>query len=178
MEVDVNVDQALVDVSNKVKSARNKLPDGVDEPIFRKVDINAQAFMVVAFTSSLPEKEAKKIIEDNIVPRLSRVDGVGQTSVTGGRDREIRILLDPVALSEYRVSIQTLAAVVAANNVTNPSGYITQEKDETWLRLIGEFNRVEELENIMIPPHRATPCGCGTWERWWTASRTCGPSPG
>ncbi|NCC58702.1 MAG: efflux RND transporter permease subunit, partial [Synergistales bacterium] len=41
MEVDVNVDQALVDVSNKVKSARNKLPDSVDEPIFRKVDINA-----------------------------------------------------------------------------------------------------------------------------------------
>ncbi len=41
MEVDVNVDQALVDVSNKVKSARNKLPDAVDEPIFQKVDINA-----------------------------------------------------------------------------------------------------------------------------------------
>ena len=157
MEVDVNVDQALVDVSNKVKSARNKLPDGVDEPIFRKVDINAQPFLVVAFTSSLPEKEAKKVIEDNIVPRLSRVDGVGQTSVTGGRDREVRILLDPVALNEYRVSIQTLAAVVAANNVTNPSGYITQEKDETWLRLIGEFNRVEELENIMIPTASGNP---------------------
>ena len=157
MEVDVNVDQALVDVSNKVKSARNKLPDSVDEPIFRKEDINAQPFLVVAFTSSLPEKEAKKVIEDNIVPRLSRVDGVGQTSVTGGRDREVRILLDPVALNEYRVSIQTLAAVVAANNVTNPSGYITQEKDETWLRLIGEFNRVEELENIMIPTASGNP---------------------
>jgi len=157
MEVEVNVDQALVDVSNKVKSARNKLPDSVDEPIFRKVDINAQPFLIVAFTSALPEKEAKKIIEDNIVPRLSRVEGVGQTNVTGGRDREIRILLDPVALSEYRVSIQTLAAVVAANNVTNPSGYITQEKDETWLRLIGEFNRVEELENIMIPTASGNP---------------------
>jgi len=157
MEVEVNVDQALVDVSNKVKSARNKLPDGVDEPIFRKVDINAQPFLIVAFNSSLPEKEAKKIIEDNIVPRLSRVEGVGQTNVTGGRDREVRILLDPVALSEYRVSIQTLAAVVAANNVTNPSGYITQEKDETWLRLIGEFNRVEELENIMIPTASGNP---------------------
>ncbi|MFA5473844.1 MAG: efflux RND transporter permease subunit, partial [Aminobacteriaceae bacterium] len=157
MEVDVNVDQALVDVSNKVKSARNKLPDSVDEPIFRKVDINAQPFLVVAFNSSLPEKEAKKIIEDTIVPALSRVEGVGQTSVTGGRDREIRILLDPVALSEYSVSIQTLAAVVAANNVTNPSGYITQEKDETWLRLIGEFNRVEDLENIMIPTSSGNP---------------------
>ncbi|MGI6782871.1 MAG: efflux RND transporter permease subunit [Aminivibrio sp.] len=157
MEVDVDVDQALVDVSNKVKSARHKMPRQIDEPIFRKVDVNAQAFLVIAFKSSLPEKEAKKVVEDDIVPRLSRVEGVGQVNVTGGRDREVRILLDPVALSEYNVSIQTLAAVVAANNVTNPSGYITQEKDETWLRLIGEFNRVEDLENIMVPTQSGNP---------------------
>lgn len=157
MEVEVDVDQALVDVSNKVKSARNRLPDGIDEPIFRKVDINAMAFMVLSFQSDLPEKEAKKIIEDDIVPILSRVEGVGQIMITGGRDREIRLHLDPVALSEYRVSIQTVAAMVAANNLTNPSGYITQEKDETWLRLVGEFNKVEELENIMIPTSSGNP---------------------
>ena len=157
MTVNVDVDQALVDVSNKVKSARNKLPDKVDEPVFSKVDVNAQPFLIIAFTSTLPEKEAKKIIEENIVPVLSRVEGVGQTEVTGGRDREIRILLDPVALSDGRVSIQTVAAVVAANNVTNPSGYITQKKDETWLRLVGEFNRAEDLENIMIPTPSGNP---------------------
>ena len=157
MKVTVDVDQALVDVSNKVKSARNKLPDSINEPIFQKVDVNAMPFLVISFQSVLPDKEAKKIIEDNIVPLLSRVEGVGQTSVTGGKDRQIRILLDPVALSDYKVGIQTIAAVVAANNVTNPSGYITQEKDETWLRLVGEFNKVEELENIMIPTSSGNP---------------------
>ena len=157
MEVEVDVDQALVDVANKVKSARNQLPDSVDEPLFKKVDVNAMPFLIISFKSTLPEKEAKKVIEDNIVPLLSRVDGVGQTSVTGGRDREIRILLDPVALSDYKANIQSIAAVVAANNVTNPSGYITQEKDETWLRLVGEFNTVEELENIMIPTSSGNP---------------------
>ena len=157
MEVEVDVDQALVDVSNKVKSARHRLPDGIEEPVFRKVDINAMAFMILSFQSDLPEKEAKKIIEDEIVPILSRVEGVGQIMITGGMDREIRLHLDPVALSEYRVSIQTVAAMVAANNLTNPSGYITQDKDETWLRLVGEFNKVEELENIMIPTSSGNP---------------------
>ncbi len=157
MEVEVDVDQALVDISNKVKAARNELPDSVEEPIFSKVDINASPFMIVSFTSTLAEKDARKIIEDTVVPILSRVDGVGQTDVTGGRNRQIRILLDPVSLSEYGVSIQTLAAVVASNNVTNPSGYITQTKDETWLRLVGEFNKVDELENIMIPTPSGNP---------------------
>lgn len=161
MEVNVDVDQALVDVSNKVQIARRKLPDGVDQPIFRKADINAMAFLVVAFKSTLPPKEAKTVIEDTIAPRLSRVEGVGQINVLGGENREIHILLDPVAMSDYRVSIQTVAGIVAANNVTSPSGYITQERDETWLRLVGEFNEVEDLENIMIPTPSGYPVRLG-----------------
>lgn len=157
MKVEVDVDLALVDISNKVKGARNKLPTAVEEPIFSKVDINAFPFLIASFTSSLPEKEARKVIEDTIVPILSRVEGVGRADVTGGRVRQVRVLLDPVSLSEHRVNIQTLAAVIAANNVTNPSGYITQEKDETWLRLVGEFNKVEDLENIMIPTPSGNP---------------------
>ncbi|MDI9370653.1 MAG: efflux RND transporter permease subunit [Synergistaceae bacterium] len=157
MKVEVDVDLALVDISNKVKVARYKLPTAVEEPIFAKVDINAFPFLIASFTSNLPEKDARKVIEDTIVPILSRVEGVGRADVTGGRVRQIRILLDPVSLSEHRVNIQTLAAVVAANNVTNPSGYITQEKDETWLRLVGEFDKVEDLENIMIPTPSGNP---------------------
>jgi len=157
MKVEVDVDLALVDISNKVKAARYKLPTAVEEPVFSKVDINAFPFLIASFTSSLPEKDARKVIEDTIVPILSRVEGVGRADVTGGRVRQVRILLDPVSLSEHRVDIRTLAAVVAANNVTNPSGYITQERDETWLRLVGEFNRVEELENIMIPTPSGNP---------------------
>ncbi len=161
MEVNVSVDQALVDVSNKVKAARRDLPDTVDEPIFRKVDINAMPFLIVSFRSTLPPKEAKTVIEDTIMPRLSRVEGVGQTDVTGGENRQIQVLLDPAAMSDHQVSIQTLTAVVAVNNVTSPSGYVTQKKDETWLRLVGEFDEVEDLEEIMIPTPSGYPVRLG-----------------
>ena len=75
----------------------------------------------------------------------------------GGRDREIQIVLDPAALSDYGVSYQRICSVVAANNQTNPSGYVTQEKDEVSLRLMGEFNEVEQLEDILIPTADGQP---------------------
>ena len=155
MEAGTNPDLALVDVNNKVKAKVPDLPDDADEPVSSKFDISAQPFLIVSFTSSMPEKTAKKIIEDRIQPVVARVQGVGRVDVTGGRDREIHINLDPAALSDYGISYLQVCAVVAANNQTTPSGYVTQTKDEVSLRLMGEFNEVEQLEEILIP----TPIG-------------------
>jgi HAE1 family hydrophobic/amphiphilic exporter-1 len=157
MQAGTNPDLALVDVNNKVKAARQTLPDDVEEPICMKFDINSQAFLTASFNSTLPEKDAKKYIEDRLKPLVARVEGVGQVQVTGGKDREIQIILDPVALSDYGVTYQQICVVVAANNITNPSGYITQKTDEISLRLVGEFNEVEQLENIIIPSATGEP---------------------
>ncbi|MCL2010544.1 MAG: efflux RND transporter permease subunit [Synergistaceae bacterium] len=157
MVVGTNPDLALVDVNNKVKAKMQSLPDGVQEPLCMKFDINAQPFLTVSFTSTMPEKEAKKYIDDRIKPLVARVSGVGQVQVSGGRDREIQIILDPVALSDHKVTFQQVCAVVAANNTTNPSGYITHDTDEISLRLVGEFNEVHQLENIIIPTATGNP---------------------
>ncbi|MBQ9575199.1 MAG: efflux RND transporter permease subunit, partial [Synergistaceae bacterium] len=94
MEAGTNPDLALVDVNNKVKAKVPDLPDDADEPVSSKFDISAQPFLIVSFTSSMPEKTAKKMIEDRIQPVVARVEGVGRVDVTGGRDREIHINLD------------------------------------------------------------------------------------
>ncbi|MBQ6775174.1 MAG: efflux RND transporter permease subunit [Synergistaceae bacterium] len=155
MEAGTNPDLALVDVNNKVKAKIPDLPDDADEPIASKFDISAQPFLIISFSSSLPEKTAKKMIEDRVQPVVARVEGVGRVDVTGGRDREIHINLDPAALSDYGITYMQVCNVVAANNQTTPSGYVTQRRDEVSLRLVGEFNEVEQLENILIP----TPTG-------------------
>ncbi len=157
MESGTNPDLALVDVNNKVKAKIPDLPDDADEPVASKFDISAQPFLIVSFSSELPEKTAKKMIEDRIQPVVARIEGVGRVDVTGGRDREIHINLDPAALSDYGINYMQVCSVVAANNQTTPSGYVTQTKDEVSLRLMGEFNEVEQLEDILIPTPNGQP---------------------
>ncbi len=157
MQAGTNPDLALVDVNNKVKAKVPDLPDDADEPVSSKFDISAQPFLIISFNSSLEEKTAKKIVEDRIQPVVARVEGVGRVDVTGGRDREIQIMLDPSALSDYGINYLQVCNVVAANNETTPTGYITQKKDEVSLRLMGEFNEVEQLENILIPTPGGQP---------------------
>ncbi|MBQ7560187.1 MAG: efflux RND transporter permease subunit [Synergistaceae bacterium] len=157
MMAGTNPDLALVDVNNKVKAKVPDLPDDAKEPVASKFDISAQPFLIISFSSSLPEKTAKKMIEDRIQPVVARVKGVGRVDVTGGRNREIHINLDPEALSDYGINYMQVCNVVAANNQTTPSGYVTQKKDEVSLRLMGEFNEVEQLEDILIPTPNGQP---------------------
>ena len=157
MQAGTNPDLALVDVNNKVKAKIPDLPDDAEEPVSSKFDISAQPFLIISFSSEIPEKTAKKMIEDRIQPVVARVPGVGRVDVTGGRDREIHINLDPAALSDYGINYLQVCNVVASNNQTTPSGYVTQRKDEVSLRLMGEFNEVEQLEDILIPTPNGQP---------------------
>ena len=74
MEAGTNPDLALVDVNNKVRAKVSDLPKDANEPVSMKFDINAQPFLIASFTSELPEKEAKKFIDDRIKPLVARVE--------------------------------------------------------------------------------------------------------
>jgi HAE1 family hydrophobic/amphiphilic exporter-1 len=137
-----------------------------------KVDINADSFMKVVFTSPLPPKQARDILDDQVVRQLTRVTGVAEVDLAGGQEREIHLLLDPRALKSYGVSIQRVAALIAANNVTNPSGYIAQGDRE--IPPSRESPRVQPWGPIRGPFKTALPCGLSPWAHQ-DASRTCGP---
>ncbi len=151
MKLDVNLSEAVVDVSNRIKAARSKLPSEVDDPVVEKVDINAEPFMVAVFTTDMDGKKARDILDDRVKRRLTRVEGIAQVALVGGEEREIHVLLNPVAIRNFNLSPVLVSSIVAANNLTNPAGYIAQGNREITLRYKGEAPDVRALGEIQIP---------------------------
>ncbi|MDR3255490.1 MAG: efflux RND transporter permease subunit [Synergistaceae bacterium] len=147
-----DIDLRIIDVENKIRSARGELPDGAEESVTSKLSLASMTpFLVASFTSGLPEVALKKIVDDGIKPIISRVGGVGQVETRGGLDREILVILDPAALSEHKISYQDICAHIAANSTTRPAGYIAQAGGRTTLRMIGAFEDLEAISNMPIP---------------------------
>ncbi|MDR3331323.1 MAG: efflux RND transporter permease subunit [Synergistaceae bacterium] len=147
-----DVDLKVIDVQNKLMPVAGSLPDGTKTPILTKVSLSSMTpFLTASFTSALPEEATKKIIADRIQPIVSRVEGVGQIEIAGGLDREIHVNLNPSAMSEHRVSYRDVIARIAANSSTQPTGYITQRDDRISLRMIGAFESLEDLSEMLIP---------------------------
>ncbi|MDR3075795.1 MAG: efflux RND transporter permease subunit, partial [Synergistaceae bacterium] len=147
----LDIDLKIIDVENKISGARGGLPDDASEPVTMKMSLSEEPFLIASFTSDLPETEAKRTVDEEIKPRISRIEGVSQVLVSGGLDREIQIALDPLALQEHGISYDDVFACVARNNTAEPSGYVTREADRVSLRMAGEFGGVDEIRKVMIP---------------------------
>ena len=149
-EYGVNVSEANLDVSNRVKAVQGLLPEEADDPVVEKYDINAQPFLTLAVTSNLPPEQAYDIVEDKIQRRITQIAGVAKADIRGGIRREIHVYLDPNRLNQHGLTLMEIVAVLRRDNFNDPSGHISKGRQELSIRVMGEINDVERLGEIRI----------------------------
>jgi HAE1 family hydrophobic/amphiphilic exporter-1 len=145
-ESDVN--ERLVDVLNKLQQVE-ELPEESSESDVELVGGNSSPMMWIV----LAPKEGSKsdpdryrdLVEDTIVPRLRRVEGVGQFLIPGGREREVEVRIDPKALSNRNLTISDVTRVLQENNRDIRGGPLVLGRREYRVRTV---SRSQELENI------------------------------
>ena len=109
------IDRAVADVRDAVAKVRVDLPQGIQEPVVARMDVdgNQVAFFAVS-SSALSDEELSWFVDNTISKRLLGVEGVSQVSRGGGVSREIRIELDPArmqALGRHRRAGEPAAAL-------------------------------------------------------------------
>lgn len=150
-ELETSVDLDAIDVKDKVDAILFELPDGAEKPIIQKFDIGAFPVMEFAVSAPRPLQEVYEIADKVVKERLSRISGVGEVEITGKREREIRVEVDPERLRAYGLSLLEVVAFVRMENLNIPAGHITRGATETTLRLIGEFGDPQEIAGIRLP---------------------------
>jgi HAE1 family hydrophobic/amphiphilic exporter-1 len=81
---DANIDFAVQDVSRKVNAVISKLPTDSKQPVVAKISIDEAPVLRMGVTSTMDSREFYQFMKDQIQPRLSKISGVAQVSLTGG----------------------------------------------------------------------------------------------
>lgn len=150
-ELETDVDLDAIDVKDKVDAILMELPEDVEEPIIQKWDINAIPIMEISVSAPRPLDEVYRVADRVIKERLSRINGVGEVEITGKREREIRVEVDPERLRAYSLSLLDIVGIVSAGNLNVPAGHITRGAKETTIRMLGEVSEPGELAEFRIP---------------------------
>ncbi|UCG53499.1 MAG: efflux RND transporter permease subunit, partial [Candidatus Latescibacterota bacterium] len=150
-ELGVDVDIAAIEVKDKVDAIYAEFPEDVEPPVVVKFDINAFPIVDLAVSSPRPPQEVYETTKNDIKDYLSRVSGVATIDIIGGHEREIQVAVNKKLLKSYGLSLYEIVAAIAAENVNIPTGRITEERKEFTLRLLGEFENLDDLERIRIP---------------------------
>lgn len=145
-----NLDAATNSVRDKLETAKMMMPSEVDDITILKLDMNSMPILMVGVSGDRSLDDVKKIVDDKIIPRLERIDGVAAATAMGGSDQQVIITADPYKLSAYGLNAGSISQIVAGENANHPGGYVTQGSQKILVRTLGQYQSVEELADTQV----------------------------
>ena len=147
----VDVDTAYQDTLAAFARAERDLPKDADPAIVIKADPSQLPVVQVAFESDRMDLTQLRTWIDNwLTDRLLAAKGVAGVDVAGGLEREIRVLIDHVALEKYGLSLSKIEQRLREENIALLGGRVTGANQETIVRTQGEYTDLESIRNILI----------------------------
>lgn len=151
-----DIDMASIDMREKVDLIKGSLPEDANEPMVIKMDTEMMSSIMVGVSSAKYDlTELNNILDESIINRIERIEGVASVSTAGGVEKEIEITVKPEKMQGYGITENTLSQTLAAENLNYPTGSIEQGTTSMQVRTTGEFKSVEEIKNLPV----RTPSG-------------------
>ncbi len=147
---DVDIDDAIQWVRDKVDQAKGDLPDDLEsDPQILEVNLAEFPVLMVAVSGEVSETLLKGVAEE-LEEHIEEVPGVLDVVLTGGRENEVRVEIDPDRMAAYRVSFNEIVTAVARENVNIPGGSIDIGQGKYLLRIPGEFTDPAQIDNLVM----------------------------
>ena len=151
---DYEFDKRLQDVRTEVEKV--DFPEGAKDPLIFNYTMQDFIPMVsVVFSGAAPEKEMKELAE-NLRDDILEIRHVAKCQIFGRSEREIWVEVDPVKLQSYNLALSQVMEAIRAKNLDLPAGDIEMGRWEVMVRTVGEIEKIEELNKVII---KANPLG-------------------
>lgn len=150
-----DINEALIRVNNALSQVPS-YPENVDEPRLEASSFSANSFMYFRIAPlegnpfELDIRLMYDFIDDNVRPRMERVEGVSRINIGGGADRQVRILVDPAALAERGITLDAIRDALRARNRDASGGDLELGKRRYLLRTIGRFRDLQDIEDMIL----------------------------
>lgn len=149
-EWEANLDEASNDVRDAVDKAMQSLPDDIDRPTIMRFNTSMMPILIYAVTAKESYPGLDKILDDKLVTRLNRVDGVASVTLAGAPERVVYVEIDPNKMDAYNLNLEQIGNTILAENKDVPAGSVKMGLSNYTFRVEGEFEESDEIKNIVL----------------------------
>ena len=142
---DADIDFSVQDASRKVNAILSQLPTDAKTPVVSKIAFDEIPVLKMGVTSQMDSREFFQFLKDRVQPRISKIAGVAQVSLTGGEEREIKVNMDANKVRAYGMSVLQVVEAVRSANMDFPTGKIKDQDAQFVVRVAGKFKSIEDL---------------------------------
>lgn len=167
----IDLDTAASDVREAVNRVARQLPDRVEDIFVTKADDDARSIITLAVISDVySEEELTRIIDTDISPEILTIDGVAALQEYGTRLRQMRVVVDPLRLSRFGLTISDVRDALAQAPFDVPVGSFRSADQELIVRaqataatpalikdvVISGATKIGDIADVTLAPADAT----------------------
>jgi HAE1 family hydrophobic/amphiphilic exporter-1 len=152
-----DMDVAERHVREKVDLVEGNLPDEAEAPLIFRYDPTSMPVMGLSVSGEKSLTELRRIAEDEVEPRLERLEGVASASAMGGEVREIQIQVGRERLTSRGITLGQLMDTIQEENVVVPAGTIEEKGTKYNIRTLGEYTSIDQIANTVVAYQNGSP---------------------
>ncbi len=145
-----NMDEAVNDVRSFVDMTKNNLPDNCGTPMIFKLSTSAMPICQYSITADETYAGLDKILNDEVIPQLNQIDGIGNISLSGAPDRYVYVNIDQQKLDAYGLTLEQVGQVITANNLNLSSGTVKMPQEQYQMQVRSEYIESSEIGDLMV----------------------------
>jgi HAE1 family hydrophobic/amphiphilic exporter-1 len=145
-----DMDLAAVDVRDRVDRVRNRLPDDLERVEIRRFQSSNRPVLHLHVTAPWPREQLYRFVDDVIVRRLQRLEGVADVQVRGLETRQVQINLIPDRMAALGVDVRDVATVIRANHQSASAGTVRDGSRSFLLRIEGKIDDLDGFRDLPL----------------------------
>jgi len=150
LESSADANLAVQDAQRKINAMVANLPTGVKSPSINKFSSDEMPVIKLGVTAKIAPTKLYLLTDNQIKSQLSKLKGVGQVSLVGGNEREIKININKSKLDAYKITISQIYQAIYNSNIEMPTGKIESNVKQYTVRLLGKIKSLDEFRNITV----------------------------
>jgi hydrophobe/amphiphile efflux-1 (HAE1) family protein len=157
LDLSRDVDLALQDVQTKVSQSQQRLPRDMDPPVISKTNPEDQPIMWIGLSGPFPQRVLADYARYRVKEKLQTVPGVGEITMGGYLERNVRIWVDASRLDEKGLTVADVNDALRREHVELPAGRLEGEGREVNVRVLGEALDLATLRRIVVREVAGSP---------------------
>ncbi len=145
-----DIDAKQEEAQRSINNILSNLPEDAESPSIAKVSPSDKAIIDLMVVSKLGAREIYDLVENEILPQIQQIEGIGETRLLGGQKREIKVNVDKDKLAYYGLSLSQVTQTINAANLDFPTGKVKDRNDQITVRLAGKFSSMQQIEDLIL----------------------------
>ena len=147
------------DALQKVKDAVDKasLPNDLDaEPSIDEMNFGEIPIVTVMISGNFNMDDLRSYAED-LQDKLELIPEISEARIGGALDREVKVNIDLLKMQSMKINFTDIETAIARENVTMSGGEIVSNGSRRAVRIVGQFEKIEEINNLIITAEKQRP---------------------